>query len=86
MSPQSLSKLFIDFNKMEEGESMNTNGVGLGLSICKNLIEHMAGSVKVESKLKAGTTFTITFKTTCIIDGDDPERFIEPALSNSSIV
>lgn len=39
MSPQSLSKLFIDFNKMEEGESMNINGVGLGLSICKNLIE-----------------------------------------------
>lgn len=41
--------------------------MGLGLSICKNLIENMAGSVNVVSKLGEGTTFTISFKTTCIV-------------------
>ena len=51
MSEESVGKLFIDFNKMQESENLNKNGVGLGLSICKNLIENMAGSVKVESKL-----------------------------------
>ena len=43
-------KVFIDFAKMEEHTSVNPHGVGLGLSICKNLIEQMAGSVKVQSK------------------------------------
>ena len=47
MSEESVGKLFIDFNKMEENAQYNKNGVGLGLSICKKLIEHMAGSVTV---------------------------------------
>jgi two-component system sensor histidine kinase ChiS len=39
MSKESVSKLFIDFNTIEENASQNRNGVGLGLSICKQLIE-----------------------------------------------
>lgn len=67
MSQEAISKLFIDFNKIEENASLNRNGVGLGLSICKLLIEQMAGSVRVESKLGEGTSFTISFLTTCKI-------------------
>jgi signal transduction histidine kinase len=55
MSAENLSKLFIDFNKIEENASLNRNGVGLGLSICKMLIEQMAGSVNVKSSLGEGT-------------------------------
>ena len=35
MSEESVSKLFIDFNTIEENANHNRNGVGLGLSICK---------------------------------------------------
>jgi K+-sensing histidine kinase KdpD len=35
MSEESVSKLFIDFNTIEENAYQNRNGVGLGLSICK---------------------------------------------------
>jgi K+-sensing histidine kinase KdpD len=49
MSEESLGKLFLDFTKLEEHSSMNTNGVGLGLSICKSLIDQMGGNVHVES-------------------------------------
>jgi K+-sensing histidine kinase KdpD len=55
MSTESKSKLFIDFNTIEENASLNRNGVGLGLSICKQLIEQMAGSVRIETKLGEGT-------------------------------
>lgn len=68
--PEGISKLFIDFSKM--GESANPNGVGLGLSICKMLIEHMAGSVRVDSTVGEGTTFTISFKTGCLLE-EEPE-------------
>jgi hypothetical protein len=67
MSKESVSKLFIDFNTIEENASLNRNGVGLGLSICKQLIEQMGGSVRVESEVGEGTQFIISFRTTCKI-------------------
>ena len=67
MSQENLAKLFIDFNRLEENADLNRNGVGLGLSICKLLIERMAGSVHVESELNEGTTFRISLRTTCKI-------------------
>ncbi len=70
MSPESVSKLFIDFNTIEDNACVNPNGVGLGLSICKQLIEQMAGSVRVETELGQGTSFIISFRTTCITPKD----------------
>lgn len=75
MSPESKSKLFLNFNKLEENASMNKNGVGLGLSICKNLIEQMGGTVSVESELGLGTTFTINFKTSCLLEDVCPNFY-----------
>lgn len=34
-------------------------GTGLGLSSCKNIIEQHGGTIKVSSKIRTGTTFTI---------------------------
>ncbi|MCK5557302.1 MAG: PAS domain-containing protein, partial [Candidatus Hydrogenedentes bacterium] len=34
-------------------------GVGLGLSICKRIIEHYHGDIRVESTVGRGTTFTV---------------------------
>lgn len=63
MSPEGLKKIFLDFNKLDENAGSNKTGVGLGLSICKNLIEAMGGTVSVQSQLGKGSTFTINFKT-----------------------
>ena len=60
-----LDSLFINFCKISEHQSHNPAGVGLGLSICKDLIESMGGSVRVESVVNKGTKFIIRFKTKC---------------------
>ena len=67
MTEESRSKLFMDFGKMEENANLNRNGVGLGLSICKSLIETMGGSVEVQSEVGKGTTFTIPLRTTTTV-------------------
>jgi len=39
------------------------NGLGLGLSYCKNVIEAHGGKIEVQSKAQQGTTFIITLPT-----------------------
>ena len=41
---------------------MNTNGIGLGLCICKSICQIFGGNISVKSKLNVGSIFTIYFK------------------------
>ena len=55
------SKLFKEFGKLEKHSNLNPIGVGLGLNICKQIIEKLGGNISVESKINIGTTFTFSF-------------------------
>lgn len=44
-------------------QSLDTQGVGLGLSLAKSIIEGQGGVLSVQSELCKGTTFTISFLT-----------------------
>lgn len=57
---ENLSKLFMDFGKLDEHSKINAQGTGLGLSICKRMIEKMGGNVSVDSEENVGTTFTVS--------------------------
>ena len=63
---------------------MNKNGVGLGLSICKNLIEQMAGSVDVESKEGFGTKFIVNFSTSCLLENEKTDNIQKILISDDS--
>jgi len=43
-------------------------GVGLGLSVCKTIIEHHEGEIEVKSQAGKGTTFTISLPTQKILE------------------
>lgn len=45
----------------EPNFSTKTSGMGLGLAICRRIIEAMGGTIVFESKLGVGTTFYLSF-------------------------
>ena len=59
IDPNNISKLFAEDTFTTRGTG-NETGTGLGLKICKELIELNTGNIKVESVLGKGTEFTFT--------------------------
>jgi len=55
-----LPYIFDTFRQVEGGATRVHGGFGLGLSIVKQLVNLMNGDIKVDSKVEAGTTFTVT--------------------------
>jgi K+-sensing histidine kinase KdpD len=43
MSKKGAKELFKDFSMLEEGKAQNRKGSGLGLMICKTIVESMGG-------------------------------------------
>ncbi|KAL1841038.1 hypothetical protein VTJ49DRAFT_7469 [Mycothermus thermophilus] len=65
ISPQQLENLFQPFSQADASTARKYGGSGLGLSICKSLIETMMhGKIRLESQENVGTTawFTVTFE------------------------
>ncbi|NPA44213.1 MAG: histidine kinase, partial [Chlorobi bacterium] len=50
-------KIFNRFLKLEEKNEKLYRGAGLGLSICKNIVELLGGEIWLESKINEGSTF-----------------------------
>jgi len=60
-----LSRLFKPFQQENPTVAKQHGGSGLGLSICKNLVELMHGSIQVESTKGKGTTFRFSLPFAC---------------------
>lgn len=62
ISQEFLTQLFDKFTQEDESISRKFGGTGLGMSITRQLIELMGGSIEIDSKKDAGTTMSFTLK------------------------
>jgi len=59
MTADQTARMFERFEQADPSNTRRHGGVGLGLAICRNLVEEMAGSISVTSEPGKGTRFIV---------------------------
>ena len=57
---EDVGKLFKPFQQLDTGLSRRYEGTGLGLSVCKRILDMLGGNIRVKSQFRRGSTFTFT--------------------------
>jgi PAS domain S-box-containing protein len=84
MDESFVKNLFQKFSQEDESVTRKFGGTGLGMSICKELIDLMKGSIQVKSKKGEGTTISITVSFEKGTQANLPQKFA--ASADSSLI
>ena len=75
MSKEDQDKLFKSFSQVDGSITRKYGGTGLGLYVCKQIVELMGGHIEIDSEKGKGSTFifTVNLQTEGSIDDDTEE-------------
>ncbi|MFX7996914.1 ATP-binding protein, partial [Acinetobacter baumannii] len=59
IAPEQLARLFTPFGQLEAGASRRFGGTGMGLAICRALVERMGGELTARSTPGRGSEFEL---------------------------
>ncbi|HLJ78434.1 MAG TPA: HAMP domain-containing sensor histidine kinase [Acidobacteriaceae bacterium] len=81
IAPEDLPHLFERFWRGDSSRTRSTGGAGLGLSICKAIVDACGGAIDVTSQLGQGTCVTVRLPLAASEDGKQESlRLNEPAI------
>jgi len=83
ISQEQQERLFTSFEQAEASTSRRFGGTGLGLVICKNIIEMMDGKIWVESELGDGAIVSFTVRMGC--DKSGVKKSLAHGMNNEDI-
>ncbi|WP_052661575.1 GAF domain-containing sensor histidine kinase [Clostridium aceticum] len=76
--------IFERFGQVDSSLSRQAEGTGIGLSLVKNFIEALDGSISVESEVGRGSTFTLQLPSKEVAEEQDEKQMID--LLNNRLV
>ena len=76
ISAEDINRLFHMFGKLESSADINEDGIGMGLIICKRIVDHCGGEISCKSEgVNRGSSFTFSMSMTLnkVIPKKDPK-------------
>jgi PAS domain S-box-containing protein len=86
IAAQDQARIFKEFEQADSGSTRRYDGIGLGLTISKRIIEHMGGTIAIESMIGNGSTFRVKLPLPRDKDSDDEAAFPAPNLTGQDIL
>lgn len=78
MSEEYLEQIFEPFSRAEDNRVSKIEGTGLGMTIARNIVQMMNGTISIESKEGEGSRFTVTiYLKQRNVSSADTERFVD---------
>jgi len=84
ISPDAMEKIFAPFAQAYSDTTRKYGGTGLGLTLCRQLVERMSGKLTVESKEGEGSCFTV--KMPLEIDNTSAQKPISEQLKAKTLL
>jgi PAS domain S-box-containing protein len=85
IAPEDQARIFQEFEQADVGSTRRFDGIGLGLTISKRIVERMSGAIAIESTPGKGSTFRITVPLPRDGNNNEPS-FAAPDLSGHDIL
>ncbi len=76
IKPENISKLFETFERIDEVKHRSIEGIGLGLSITKQLLEKMGSRLEIQSEYGKGSAFSFSLEQ-MVIDAKEIGNFVD---------
>ena len=86
MSQEYMTNIFEAFTREQNTTKSKIAGTGLGMSIVKNYVEMLGGTIDIESELGKGSTFTVTLKHRIADESYYVKKHIEESGTGSEIL
>jgi signal transduction histidine kinase len=68
IAPEQEEHIFDEFVQLHNSERDRNKGHGLGLAICRRLVEALGGRINLESQPGHGSRFTVRLPPSCVVD------------------
>ncbi len=85
IAPEDHTRVFLEFEQADVGSTRKFDGIGLGLTISKRIVERMGGAIAIESDQGRGSTFRVTVPLPRAGDADERPMAV-PDLSGNDIL